>query len=146
MGSDDLLVVIYKIIMSVLAGGVIGIDRELRHKGAGLRTHIIICLGSMLAVLTSNFLFDIHKEAYPVDPTRVVAGIITGIGVLCAGTIMRGSDSIIGLTTAATLWVTSGIGVAIGTGFYVPAVLVTLTVYGVLHGMKAIEKKMADGS
>jgi putative Mg2+ transporter-C (MgtC) family protein len=144
MELNEMLSLIFKIVLAVCAGGIIGLEREMKHKGAGLRTHIIICLGSMLAALTSLYLFDMYSYTNIVDPTRIIAGVVTGIGVLCAGTIMRGGETVIGLTTAATLWVISGIGVAIGAGFYVPAVLVTLTVYGVLYGMKTIQKKLEE--
>jgi putative Mg2+ transporter-C (MgtC) family protein len=144
MELNAMLSLIFKIVLAVCAGGIIGLEREMKHKGAGLRTHIIICLGSMLAALTSLYLFDMYSYTNIVDPTRIIAGVVTGIGVLCAGTIMRGGETVIGLTTAATLWVISGIGVAIGAGFYVPAVLVTLTVYGVLYGMKTIQKKLEE--
>jgi putative Mg2+ transporter-C (MgtC) family protein len=136
MGIGSLL---YKIVLSILAGGVIGIEREFKHKGAGLRTHMILCIGSMLTVLTSIYLFDIYRDSRLVDPTRIIAGLITGIGVLCAGTIMRGGSSVVGLTTAVTLWVVAGIGVAIGCSFYIPAILVAIVVCLVLVVGKKVE-------
>src|SRR6266850_1166420 len=122
--TNDYPQIILKILLTVLLCGIIGSEREIRNKGAGLRTHILVGVGSALISLTSFFIFDIYKEVTFVDPTRIIAGIVTGVGFLCAGTIIRGGQQIIGLTTAATLWIVSGIGMAVGAGHYPAAIVV----------------------
>ena len=113
------------------------------NKVAGLRTHILVGVGSSLLVLTSYYIFDIYKTQVPaIDPTRIISGIVTGIGFLCAGTIIRAGDNVIGLTTAATLWIVSGIGMAVGAGLYDVSTFVTLVVVLVLIGMRSIERKI----
>jgi putative Mg2+ transporter-C (MgtC) family protein len=134
----------FKIILTVLLCGLIGGERELRNKGAGLRTHILVGVGSTLIVLTSFFIFDNYRDVSVIDPTRMISGIVTGIGFLCAGTIIRGGNQIIGLTTAATLWVASGIGMAVGVGQYFAATAVTLTVFIVLICVKSLERKLKN--
>ena len=95
-------------------------------------------------MLTSFYIFDIYKTQVAIDPTRIIAGIVTGIGFLCAGTIIRAGDNVIGLTTAATLWIVSGIGMAVGAGLYDVSIFVTLVVFIVLVGMRSIERKIRD--
>ena len=134
---------IFKIFLSVLLSSLIGFERELRQKGAGLRTHILVGLGSTLIVLTSLHLFDIYKEETFIDPTRMITGIVTGIGFLCAGTIIQAESRVRGLTTAAALWIVSGVGIAVGAGHYSAAIIVSIVVYGVLTSMRPIEYKLA---
>ncbi len=131
-----------KVVLIILLSSLIGFEREIRHKGAGLRTHILVGVGSALIVLTSFHVFDIYKDITTVDPTRMITGIVTGIGFLCAGTIIRGGNQISGLTTAATLWIVAGIGMAVAAGLYVPAVLYTLVVFFVLIGVRALERQI----
>ena len=131
-----------KIILTVVLCSVIGWERELRDKGAGLRTHILVGVGSALIVLTSFHVFDIYKDITVVDPSRMITGIVTGVGFLCAGTIIRGGNRISGLTTAATLWIAAGLGMAVGSGLYVTAVLFTLVVFLVLIGVRSLERKI----
>ncbi len=132
----------FKIILTIILSGIIGMERFVSHKGAGLRTHILIGVGSALLVLTSFHIFDIHKESGVVDPTRIIAGIVTGIGFLCAGTIIRGGNSVTGLTTAASMWVVSGIGMTVAAGQYGAAIIVTAIVFWVLIGLRPLEKKI----
>ena len=136
------LEVLSKISLTVVLSGLIGAERFLHHKGAGLRTHILLGVGSTLLVLTSYYVFDIYKDINPGDPTRIIAAIVTGIGFLCAGTIIRTGDNVSGLTTSASLWVVSGIGIAVGAGYWVPAVIVTLIVFWVLANLRSFEKKI----
>lgn len=135
----------FKVMLTMLLSGIIGAEREIRNKGAGLRTHILVGVGSALIVLTSYFIFDIYKDVTIVDPTRIISNIVTGIGFLCAGTIIRGgTNQISGLTTAATLWIVSGIGMAVGSGFYSAAIIVSLAVFFVLTAVRGIERKIAE--
>lgn len=134
--------IIAKVLLTVFLCGAIGAERFTRHKGAGMRTHILIGVGSTLLVLTSYHVFDIYKGVGNVDPTRIIAAIVTGIGFLCAGTIIRGGANVTGLTTAATSWTAAGIGIAVGCGAYVAAIIVTIVVFWVLLGLRSAEKKI----
>ncbi len=134
--------VIIRILLATILSGLIGIEREIRHRGAGLRTHILVCLGSALIMLTSLYVFDIYNNIAAIDPTRIAAGIVTGIGFLCAGTIIRYGEAVKGLTTAASLWITSGIGMAVGCGFYSAAVSVTVLALAVLIVFRKFEKHL----
>jgi putative Mg2+ transporter-C (MgtC) family protein len=127
------LQILIKLLLSFLLSGAIGIERELHKKDAGLRTHILVCVGSCLMMLTSLYIFDIYKATVSLDPVRLAAGVITGIGFLGAGTIIRYGEAVRGLTTAATLWLVSGVGLAIGCGFYSGAIFTTiLTLFALL--------------
>lgn len=118
--------IVFRLILAAVLSGVIGFEREFHGRAAGFRTHILVCIGSTLVMLTSMHIFDIYYTRVPVDPARIAAGVITGIGFLGAGTIMHSRSSIRGLTTAASLWVVSGVGLAVGSGLYFGAVLTTL--------------------
>jgi len=132
-----------KILLTVFLAGLIGAERHVRHKGAGLRTHILVGVGSALIVLTSFHVFDIFKGVTVVDPSRMITGIVTGIGFLCAGTIIRGGTNVTGLTTAASLWIVAGIGIAVGVGHYIAALVVSVVVFFVLVGLRTFEKKLS---
>jgi putative Mg2+ transporter-C (MgtC) family protein len=115
--------------LAVALGGIIGVERELREREAGLRTHMLVALGSALFTIVSAYGFhELLSAGGPLvtlDPTRIAAQIVTGIGFLGAGAIIRQGFSVRGLTTAATLWMTAAIGMAAGAGFYSAAVLTT---------------------
>ena len=112
--------IILRLILGAALGGLVGLEREKHNKNtAGLRTHILVCVGSTLIMLTSIYVFEAYGHLAPVDPSRIAASVITGIGFLGAGTIIRSGTSVTGLTTAASLWTISGIGLAVGCGFYV---------------------------
>lgn len=115
-----------RLILSVALAGFIGLERQMHRRSAGLRTHILVSLGSCLIMLTSLHVFDIYNNKVAVDPARIAAGVITGIGFLGAGTIIRDREGVRGLTTAASLWVVAGIGLAVGCGFYSGAVFTTV--------------------
>lgn len=110
--------IIIRLTLSVVLSGLIGLERQLHRRNAGLRTHILVCLGSCLIMLTSLYVFDIYENKAAIDPARIAAGVITGIGFLGAGTIIRERTEVKGLTTAASLWVVAAIGLAVGCGFY----------------------------
>jgi putative Mg2+ transporter-C (MgtC) family protein len=117
--------------LAALLGGIIGVERELREREAGLRTHLLVALGSALFTIISAYGFSEFMNESPAtlvrtDPTRIAAQIVTGIGFLGAGAIIRQGYSIRGLTTAATLWLTAAIGMAAGAGSYTAAVITTL--------------------
>lgn len=125
-----------RLILSVLLSGLIGFERQIHRRTAGLRTHILVCLGSCLIMLTSLYIFDIYSSKVDLDPTRIAAGVITGIGFLGAGTIIREREGVRGLTTAASLWVVAGIGLAIGCGFYIASFITSALTLMVLFFLK----------
>ena len=141
---EDIGKLMFKIILATILCSLIGVEREIRHKGAGLRTHILVGVGSTLIVLTSLYLFDIYKAITPIDPTRMISNIVTGIGFLCAGTIIRSGANVQGLDTAATLWIVSGIGTAVGAGHYSAAILVSVSVFLILIGLRPLEYKLGE--
>lgn len=133
---DDKEIVI-RIVSAVLIGGIIGFERETHRRAAGLRTHILVCVGSALIAMTSLYIAAHYSTNFQnCDPARVSSGIIMGIGFLGAGTIIRAKASVSGLTTAASLWAVAGAGLAVGVGFYKAAfftaivIFVTLVVLG----------------
>ncbi len=124
--------------LAVLLGGAIGMERELSGKPAGLRTNILICVGAMLFTTMSVHLALLVPGRG--DPTRVAAQIATGVGFIGAGTILHARGAVTGLTSAATIWVVSAIGMAIGGGAYVEALGTTLLVMLVLYGLGYLER------
>jgi len=135
---------LWRIILAVILSGIIGVEREFRQKGAGLRTHILVGLGSTLIVLTSLYIFDTYKHIAIFDPTRMISGIVTGIGFLCAGTIIQAESRVMGLTSAAVLWIVSGVGIAVGAGHYVAAIAVSAIVFFVLVVLRSFELQLAQ--
>jgi len=130
---------IIRIFVAALLGGVIGLEREYRDKSAGFRTHFLVALGSALFMIVSQFGFQTaieHTSAVDLrlDPSRVAAQVVSGIGFIGAGTIMLHKNSIRGLTTAAGIWVTAAIGLACGGGMYVLSIVATLLVLAGLEG------------
>lgn len=117
--DPDLL---WPIVGSAVAGGAIGLEREYRGSPAGFRTHILVCLSSTLLMLAAvhqiRWLSDTPDDLVRIDPVRMAHGVLTGIGFLCGGVIFREGFSIRGLTTAASLWTTSALGILFGVGFY----------------------------
>ncbi|MCX5712208.1 MAG: MgtC/SapB family protein [Candidatus Omnitrophica bacterium] len=136
--------IVVRLTLSVVLSGLIGVERQVHRRTAGLRTHILVCLGSCLIMLTSLYVFDIYIDKVPLDPTRIAAGVITGIGFLGAGAIIRGKESegVIGLTTAASLWVVAGVGLAVGCGFLSGAITTTILTLIVLFFLRKVEGKM----
>lgn len=117
--------ILVRLAMACLLGGLIGIERERNRHPAGLRTHILVCVGATLVMLCNIFIFDKYRGLTNVDPARLGAQVISGIGFLGAGTIIKEGASIRGLTTAASLWAVACLGIAIGLGFYAGAILTT---------------------
>lgn len=139
----DILETTFKVVLVIILSSLIGYEREKRQKGAGLKTHILVGVGSTLIVLTSLHLFVTYKDLTIIDPTRMITGIVTGVGFLCAGTIIQAESRVRGLTTAAALWIVSGIGIAVGAGNYSAAIIVSIVVYIVLIKLRSIEYKIA---
>lgn len=119
-------IVLFRLVLAAVLSGIIGFEREYHGRAAGFRTHILLCVGSTLVMLTSMHIFDVYSSRVAVDPARIAAGVITGIGFLGAGTIMHSRSSVRGLTTAASLWVVAGLGLAVGSGLYFGAVVTAI--------------------
>lgn len=124
-----------RLLLAVLLGGLIGLEREVLGRPAGLRTHILVSTGSALIMVVSAYAFESG------DPARLAAQVVSGIGFLGAGTIMREGASVRGLTTAASLWVVAGIGLAVGVGYYYAAAVTTLLVYFSLKALNKVEHR-----
>jgi putative Mg2+ transporter-C (MgtC) family protein len=131
-----------RLILSLILGGLIGMERQMHRREAGLRTHILVSMGSCLIMLTSLYVFDIYKNVVALDPARIAAGVITGIGFLGAGAIIRERERIRGLTTAASLWVVAGIGLACGCGFRNAAMFTTVLALVTLFFLRYFEGTM----
>jgi putative Mg2+ transporter-C (MgtC) family protein len=131
---------------AVLAGGFIGLERTYHGRPAGFRTHTLVCTASSLLMLLTVYQWDLLKgvplETVRVDPTRMAQGIMTGIGFLGAGVIMKEGLTVRGLTTAASIWITASIGILLGIGFYFPAIVATLLTLGTLSLFRWIEAIM----
>lgn len=132
----DELIQLFRIFLALLLGAMIGFEREKYGRPAGLRTHILVCVASSLAMLISMFGF---KEA---DEARLAAQVISGIGFIGAGTIIRGDKDITGITTAATIFICAIIGLSVGNGYYFGAILTTITTLIVLSLFTKIEAKL----
>lgn len=128
----------FKMSLAVLFSGIIGFEREHSHRPAGFRTHILVGAGSALVMLTSVYAMEKYSGIVQIDPTRMSAQVISGIGFLGAGTILREGFSVKGLTTAASLWAVSCIGIAVGAGFIEGAVVATLVIYLTLNSLKKV--------
>jgi putative Mg2+ transporter-C (MgtC) family protein len=131
---------------AVLAGGLIGVEREYRGRPAGFRTHILVALASALLMLAAvhqlEWMGEADTELIQIDPVRMAHGILTGIGFLCGGVIFRHGFSVHGLTTAASLWITSALGTLYGVGFYGLAIGGTLTTLMVLAVLRLADRRM----
>jgi putative Mg2+ transporter-C (MgtC) family protein len=127
-----------KLVLAAILGGIIGIEREMRDKPAGLRTNILICVGSTLFMSISAQVAALLGG----DPTRMAAQIISGIGFLGAGVVLHSHGFVMGLTTAATIWVVAGVGMALGSGMYLVAVFTTAMSLMTLYALSFIEDKV----
>ncbi len=131
---------VIRLVVSAVIGGFIGIEREVSNRPAGLRTHILVSVGSTLIMLVSIFGFDDG------DPARLASQVVSGIGFLGAGTIIRTGNDVRGLTTAASLWVCAGIGLAIGAGYYLGGVITAVIILISLILLGNVENKVTSNS
>ena len=135
-----LLGVFVRIFASLIIGGLIGLERGMKHRPAGLRTYMVVCLGACLVMLTNQYIFQVFGTG---DPVRMGAQVVSGIGFLGAGTIVvTRRNQIKGLTTAAGLWASAGVGLALGIGFYEAAIAGALAVFSVMTLLQRIDNKM----
>ena len=132
---------VLRLVLSAAIGGVIGIEREANNRPAGFRTHILVTLGAALIMLISIEGFNGMGSS---DPSRLAAQVVSGIGFLGAGTIIRNGNNIKGLTTAASLWVCAGVGLAIGGGYYLGGLISALIVFISLTFLNGIEQKLKN--
>lgn len=140
--QPSLITILIRTVLAVICGGAIGYDRNLRGASAGLRTHILVCTGSMLAMTVGQFAAIYYTT---VDPTRIGAQVVSGLGFLGAGSIIVTRDNhVSGLTTAAGLWASACIGLALGIGFYEGALVGAAVVYFAERILKKVSKRLEN--
>jgi len=144
--THDFLVMLLRIVGAMLIGALIGLERSFHGRPAGFRTHALVCLASALLMLVTvyqnEWMTQVAIETIRTDPTRMAQGIMTGIGFLGAGVIFKEGLTVRGLTTAASIWVTASIGILVGIGSWVPALLGTLATLIALSVFRAIEVRL----
>jgi len=133
-------VALLRLFFSFIAGGVIGFERASRRQSAGLRTHLLICLGSTLLMMLSIWMTDEFMDAKNGDPGRIAAQVVSGIGFLGAGSIIRLGNTVKGLTTAASLWFVAALGLGIGAGMYFPCLVALVIAMIALVALDPIER------
>lgn len=143
-GNLEILDIVLRVVLSILFSGLIGLEREKTKKPAGLRTHVLVSVGATVVMLTGIALAGDYRDI--ADPSRLGAQVISGIGFLGAGTILRSGFDVKGLTTAATIWAVGCIGLAIGAGYYDIAVTASVAVFIVLRAFTHINLKKYDMS
>jgi putative Mg2+ transporter-C (MgtC) family protein len=131
------LISVLNLSLSFVLGGFIGWSREKGGKTAGMRTHILVCLGSALFMITSINMMQLNGSA---DPARLAAGVVTGIGFIGAGCIVQIGSGVRGITTAASIWITAAIGIAAGAGYYLLAIFSTVLTVAALSLLREVEK------
>lgn len=139
-----LTTIILRLFLAVILGGLIGMEREEKHRPAGFRTHILVCVSSAVVMLTSEYISNVYRGLTNADPARLGAQVISGIGFLGAGTIIRQGSNVKGLTTAASLWAVACIGLALGIGFYEGAVAGALLIIFTLMVLGRFGRAFSD--
>ena len=147
MGApNEYLEMLWRLLAALAAGGIVGLERSYRGRAAGFRTHALVCVASSLLMLVtvyeSHWFNTAAAARVVIDPTRMAQGIMTGIGFLGAGVIVKEGLTVRGLTTAASIWITAAIGILTGIGFYFAAGLGTVATLGTLSVFRWIEGKM----
>jgi putative Mg2+ transporter-C (MgtC) family protein len=136
---------VLRLLLGAFLGGVIGYERYTHGRPAGFRTHLIVCMASVLIMIVSldfHYLTRNYPEYVRIDPSRIAAGAITGIGFVGAGVIIKTGFTVQGLTTAACLWIVSAIGLAVGSGFYLPGMIATFITVTALWFLRTVERKI----
>ena len=134
--------IIIKVAVAALLGAIVGFERELARKVAGIRTHSLVCLASALFTSISVDAFKPYIGSVGYDPSRIISNIVVGIGFIGAGAILRNGSKVEGTTTAASLWAIAAIGVTVGVGLFKEAILITILVYSVLQVVWLVEQKI----
>lgn len=132
----------FKVVLAIICGGAIGLERELKHKPAGLRTNILICLGAVLFTSLSVMISESVVPGRPGDPGRIAAQVVSGVGFLGGGMIIQSGGAVSGLTSAATVWVVAAIGVCIGLGYPIMATVFTVTVFFTLSILSKVDNRI----
>ena len=127
-----------RILAATLCGVIIGLEREFKQKAAGIRTHMIVCVGATIFTSINFALLD----TYDFDPSRIIAQVVTGVGFLGAGVIFKGDDKVSGITSAAFIWLTASLGVIVGCGFILSGILFTIGLLIVLLLIRKAEDKI----
>lgn len=138
---------IIRLVVAAILGGVIGFERERGDRAAGLRTHALVCTASSLIMIVSAYGFmDVvtGDRTVALDPSRIAAQVVSGVGFLGAGTIILRKNAVRGLTTAASVWMVAGIGLACGAGLFIPAAVTTAIALIILSGLKPLERRFFD--
>ncbi len=145
-GDPEYFEMALRLFAALVVGGLIGLERTYRGRPAGFRTHALVCLSTSLLMLITvyetRWFPDITQGRISLDPTRMAQGIMTGIGFLGAGTIMKEGSSVRGLTTAASLWITAAIGILVGIGFFFPALFATVLTLVTLSLFRWVEDRI----
>ena len=141
--TDPQIRIIFQLMLAALLGGVVGLEREYKRKEAGLRTFSLVTLGAAFFTIISFEIFDLLliKPGITFDPGRIIQAVAIGIGFIGGGLIIYRQFRLQGLTTAAGLWVTAAIGIAVGVRLYIPAIFVTFLTLGILAGLRLLEQK-----
>ncbi len=140
MEMERLLIVAVKLLLALICGGVLGIERGRKKRPAGFRTYMLVCLGSTLVMMTNQYICEQYMTG---DPSRMGAQVISGIGFLGAGTIITtGHNRVKGLTTAAGLWASACVGLAIGIGFYEGAILGTVMIFVAMVALHSLDNQL----
>ncbi len=145
LGLGRAISLMLRLLLAALAGGLVGIEREVRGRQAGWRTHMLVCIGSSLVMVVSSEVAILewpHPEGTRVDPSRIAYGVMTGIGFLGGGAIVKDGFTIRGLTTAAALWCVAAVGLASGLGLYTLSVMASAVILGVLWALNLLEKRL----
>jgi putative Mg2+ transporter-C (MgtC) family protein len=144
--NDEYVQILFRLIAALAAGGIIGLERSFRGRAAGFRTHALVCIASSLLMLVTvyehHWFSALDSMRVVIDPTRMAQGIMTGIGFLGAGVIVKEGLTVRGLTTAASIWVTAAIGILTGIGFYFAAGIGVVLALGTLSVFRWIEGRM----
>lgn len=140
----DLLELSTRLLAAAILGGAVGLERHWSDKAAGLRTHMLVSLGAALFMIVSAYGFDdvLSPSRVELDPSRVAAQVVSGIGFLGAGAILRRHEMVVGLTTAASIWAVAALGLAAGGGLYVAAILTTAIILAILTVMRWVESRV----
>ncbi len=137
--------ILLRLLLAAVIGGIIGFEREIHGRAAGFRTQLIVCVAaSLIMILSENYYFHIHTldSSLRIDPARIAAGALIGIGFLGAGVIIKSGFAVRGLTTAASIWIVSAIGLAIGGGLYLEGAITAIITITALIALRVVEKKI----
>src|SRR5438552_18058326 len=144
--TPEEIVILVRVVAALVVGALIGFERTFHGRPAGFRTHALVCVASALLMIVTvyqnHWMTEMPADAIRTDPTRMAQGIMTGIGFLGAGVIFKEGLTVRGLTTAASIWVTAAIGILVGVGFYLPAIVGAVVTLAVLAVFRLIEQRL----